>query len=1193
MRLVWRRAKVLAAIGLAAATAAAALAVGSAPGGAQATQPQATASPATGLVDGSRVTVSVTGLPAGQAAAVAQCPVGAGLDFARCKFTGNQAGADASGNVSFEVGVDAILADSDSDNPEDLDCRPDACELLVFSGFGDSEAFPPIEVPIGFTADGPLAPPPTVTVDPDEGLVDGQVVTVSAAGLVWEDDGFALLCKADLTSSSDCSFDALGFFTVAADRTATVQLRMTTFIETGSGVVDCREPGACAVVVTTDSGRSPRKLGIAPVAFDPDAEVVPPALSITPSTDLVDGQSVTANGSGFTSDFVELVECMPGATDFSDCEFVGFVEGTNPDGTFSQTVTLAAVLTGEGGSGSVDCRTSSEPCVLVATSNSIDSPRAARVPLAFRPDGPLLPGPSVTVTPSTDLPDQATVTVTGSGFPEQGSGSVMVCGTGGGCDPETQTQVEADNAGTISLQLGVAATFTPGEGAPVDCRAAPGCEVVAISFDDFGHARRGSAPITFAPSTGTGQTRYLDPVFSDVDVTENVAYRTTTTAAGQPVTLTLDIYQPKGDTAAHRPLLVWLPGGWFDAPDQDVAATYAEAFARRGYVVAVMDYRQRPGLCCPSGDATGLTAAFLDAHQDAVAGVAWLRDHADQYKIDTRAIAAAGSEAGAATALHLADLPGQMGVGGTPAVAAAVGIGGVDLGRHDAGEMPTLALNSTNNIPAPQFLAQWACDHSRRVGVVCETVGYDGIFGDVAALRQRDATRRTSRFLVDAVLAPLGLAAPTGDSFTPVASPSTPAATPGTPAATAAAAPAAQTQGNLPRTGMSATATLVLVGLVLAALGAVLVALGRARRRGRTGRLGLTGAVAVGVGAVLLTSLIATGCSKGGDDTNTSEQTDEHDMNAPGHDMDDDSGDHAETGDDEGHDHASGDEMDDHGDDESAAGAPDSHGHGDTTGSGTGTGHTGTGHTGGTGGSHHSSGSGGGSTHGNGDSHANPGDPSHANPGDPSHGNPGDPSHANPGDPSHANPGDPGHEHPTEPMPTGFDPNWTPDQTAFAQSLIDRTTAAMPQFANPAILPLMNYSYIFDGTTPGTYQHWINTGLLGDSHTLDPQVPESLVFRNTGDLPVLEAAMYMLGLGADMNHLPADSAFLPGWHTHNNLCFDDNFHLVGVTVNGVCLRGHFLPTPPMLHIWIVDTPCGRFAGVDENGLQCEPHQHEG
>jgi hypothetical protein len=29
----------------------------------------------------------------------------------------------------------------------------------------------------------------------------------------------------------------------------------------------------------------------------------------------------------------------------------------------------------------------------------------------------------------------------------------------------------------------------------------------------------------------------------------------------------------------------------------------------------------------------------------------------------------------------------------------------------------------------------------------------------------------------------------------------------------------------------------------------------------------------------------------------------------------------------------------------------------------------------------------------------------------------------------------------------------------------------------------------------------------------------------------------------------------------------------------------------MLHVWIVDTMCGRFAGVDENGLMC--HHHEG
>jgi hypothetical protein len=42
----------------------------------------------------------------------------------------------------------------------------------------------------------------------------------------------------------------------------------------------------------------------------------------------------------------------------------------------------------------------------------------------------------------------------------------------------------------------------------------------------------------------------------------------------------------------------------------------------------------------------------------------------------------------------------------------------------------------------------------------------------------------------------------------------------------------------------------------------------------------------------------------------------------------------------------------------------------------------------------------------------------------------------------------------------------------------------------------------------------------------------------------------------------------------------------------VCERGHLTPTPPMVHVWIVDTMCGRFAGVDENGLQCTSHEHD-
>jgi acetyl esterase/lipase len=1206
-----RPAKVLAAISLATATAAAALAAGSAPGGAQASAPQVTLDPATDLVDGTRVTVTATGFPPNGTIDVLQCPASSpegalgGCDFSDSK----NAMTDASGSASVELTVDAMLAGSQTEEtgpPPELDCRQvGACVVRVFGGFGDPTGANTAEAPLAFDPDAPLAPPPTVTVDPSEGLTDGQSITVAVDGIVWSDSAVAILCRAGVTSSNDCDFGTFSFFTVDADGSGSTQLTASAVLDVGGTAVDCREPGACVALVTPDSGRSARKTGTAPLAFDPDTEVVVPTLTVAPDHDLVDGQTVTATGSGFGGNFVELWQCPPDAADGS-CELIDFADTTGPGGSFTLGVQLSAIVFGDTGP-AVDCRRSAEPCQLVATPGSVTSAHAGRAPLAFSPDGPLVPGPTVTLDPASGLPEQSTVTVTGSGFTPERFANLRVCRVGDSslCDPETETTVDPDNHGAFTLRLGVAATFTTNAGpaTEVDCRAAPGCEVVAFDFSGL-RTRRGSAPLGFAPAPAPGETRYLDPVFDDVDVTMNVAYRTTTDATGQPVTLTADIYQPSGDTADQRPALVWFRGGWFAPPEfNDVAPAYAQEFARRGYVVVVMDYRQRPGLhCCPADDAPGLTASFLDAYGDAAAGVAWLRSHAADYRIDTRAIAAAGSQAGGATALHLADLPGQLGVTGSPSVAAAVGIGSVDLGRHDAGEAPTLALNSTASTPAPSFLAEWACGHSRRVGVVCETAAYDGVSSDVADVRQRDVTRRTSRFLVDAMLAPLGLAAPTGDTLTPVSSP-TPA--PAASASTAAnggttTTSSAQAHGTLPQTGANATASLLRVGLVLAAVGVVLVALARARRRSDAGRLGLTGAVAVVISAVVVASLIATACSKSSDDkTDTADQTTVHDMNAPGHDMED--MDSAETGDEQGagghdaggHD-AGGHDADGHDADESAAGDMDGHGHGGTggtgTGSGGGDGHGTGGHGTGTGTGGHGTGSGGHESSGHtgtGGSH-DPADPGH-NPGDPGHIDPGH----DPADPGHNNTGDPGgHGHPQEPMPTGFDPNWTPQQTAFAQSLVDRTTAAMPQFANPAILPLMGYVWIFDGLEPGTYQHWIHTSRIVDSHTLDPQFPESLVFRNTGDLPVLEAAMYMLGLGADLNHLPADSAFLPGWHVHTNLCFDNSFRLVGVTVNGVCERGHLTPTPPMVHVWIVDTMCGRFAGVDENGLQCTSHEHD-
>ena len=172
---------------------------------------------------------------------------------------------------------------------------------------------------------------------------------------------------------------------------------------------------------------------------------------------------------------------------------------------------------------------------------------------------------------------------------------------------------------------------------------------------------------------------------------------------------------------------------------------------------------------------------------------------------------------------------------------------------------------------------------------------------------------------------------------------------------------------------------------------------------------------------------------------------------------------------------------------------------------------------------------------------------------------------------------------------TGFDPAWTPQQVAYANQLIADTQEQLERYDTLAILPLTGYQWIKDGQGVGSYQHWINLGRIIDSRRLDAAFPESLVLRTTADGPKLEAAMYMLSTQYNLGNIPADIAWLPGWHIHDNLCFV-GYELVGVTVNGRCERGSVLPTPPMIHVWREPTECGWFAGVDEFGLQCH-HEH--
>lgn len=163
--------------------------------------------------------------------------------------------------------------------------------------------------------------------------------------------------------------------------------------------------------------------------------------------------------------------------------------------------------------------------------------------------------------------------------------------------------------------------------------------------------------------------------------------------------------------------------------------------------------------------------------------------------------------------------------------------------------------------------------------------------------------------------------------------------------------------------------------------------------------------------------------------------------------------------------------------------------------------------------------------------------------------------------------------------------DWTADQREFADDLIARTETALVRFRDPAVLRSLGFTWVFTGE-PSGYVHWINLSWFDDDHVLDPNFPESLVYRDTPDGLVLEAAMYSLSFGDDLTTIPEDIAWLPRWHIHSTpVCFDERGGPTGVSDEGRCPLGDEpIVLPPMVHVWTVDTPCGRFAGVDDRGL---------
>jgi hypothetical protein len=166
----------------------------------------------------------------------------------------------------------------------------------------------------------------------------------------------------------------------------------------------------------------------------------------------------------------------------------------------------------------------------------------------------------------------------------------------------------------------------------------------------------------------------------------------------------------------------------------------------------------------------------------------------------------------------------------------------------------------------------------------------------------------------------------------------------------------------------------------------------------------------------------------------------------------------------------------------------------------------------------------------------------------------------------------------------------TPEQRAAADKLVADNKAMLTQWADSAKAEAAGFRSIGDGVTGN--EHLINWAWINDSTVLDPNHPESLVYRPTPTGRVLEAAMYMVPVGTADKDLPDIGGTLTQWHIHNNLCMSaermvngaPQRTVVGITsANGPCAQGERLPTTQMLHVWIVPNRCGPFSALEGIG----------
>lgn len=161
-----------------------------------------------------------------------------------------------------------------------------------------------------------------------------------------------------------------------------------------------------------------------------------------------------------------------------------------------------------------------------------------------------------------------------------------------------------------------------------------------------------------AQQLGCDGSRYLNDVFANVKKT-TVVYAPTVSHLGQNINLSIDIYEPEGDSLAKRPVVILAHGGSFVFGDKSNMQKWCQLLAQKGYVAASIQYRLFPWFILGFPDSTDVFDTAVKAVGDMNAAVRFFREDAatsNTFRAAPDHIFVGGYSAGAVTALHKAFL---------------------------------------------------------------------------------------------------------------------------------------------------------------------------------------------------------------------------------------------------------------------------------------------------------------------------------------------------------------------------------------------------------------------------------------------------------------------------------------------------------------------------------------------------------